>query len=196
MFFFSAKPLRLDIGLVFGSSDSSGATFEAEKDLAVRIIEKYNISKDATLVGAILYGKDASVAWYIGDALDGINTKYRIKRLSSISSGNNVLHALLLARDQLFSENEGGRNGFPKTLIVFLDGKEKVESKLLEISDELKRMGVKVIVIEMRPTDRQPPLGIASDAKSIISVKNVSEGLDDVASKVSEFLAPGKIDMF
>ena len=206
----TAKPIKLDLGMVFGSDGKNApVTFAAEKELAKKMIEKYDISSSATLIGAISYDNDAKVEWRFGNVIDAKSTVDRINRLRRSRNGNNVLKALEIARDDLFSIMNGARKDVPKTLIVFIDKTGMRDERLEDTAKQLKDKGVKVIVIAIGPevdkTDvaglgpdlkKKEVAGIASSPMDVISSPDPSKGTDDVISKAVAQSLPGKRDVF
>ena len=190
----TAKPIKIDLGIVFGSSGKNApVTFAAEKELAKKMIEKYDISSSATLIGAISYDNDARVEWRFGDVIDAKSTVDRINRLRRSRNGNNVLKALEIARDDLFSIMNGARKDVPKTLIVFIDKTGMRDQRLEDTAKQLKDKGVKVIVIAIGPeVDKTDVAGIASSPKDVISLPDPSKPTGDVISKAVAQSLPGK----
>ena len=186
--------MKLDLGIVFGSNGKNPQrTFEAEKELAKKIVEKYDISNSATLVSAVSYDDAAKVEWSFGDVINAKSTIDRIDRLQRYRNGNNVLKALEIARDDLFSIKNGARRDVPKSLIVFIDKTEARDQRLGDTANQLKDKGVKVIVIAIGPeVDKKDAVGIASDPKDVISLSDPSKLTEDVTSKAVAQSIPGK----
>ena len=186
--------MKLDLGIVFGSNgENAQFTFAAEKELAKKMIDKYDISTSATLIGAISYDNDARVEWRFGDVIDAQSTIERIDRLQRYRNGNNVLKALEIARDVLFKINNGARRDVPKTLIVLIDKTEARDQRLGDTAKQLKDKGVKVIVIAIGPeVDKKDVAGIVSDPKDVISSSDPSKSSEDVISKAVARSIPGK----
>ena len=186
--------MTLDLGVVFGSNGKNAqSTFAAEKELAKKIVEKYDISNSATLVSAISYDNDARVEWRFGNVIDAKSTIDRINRLQRSRSGNNVLKALEIARDDLFSIKNGARRDVPKTLIVFIDKTEARDQRLADTAKQLKDKSVKVIVIAIGPeVNKKDVATIASGPKDVISSHDPSKSMKDVISKAIAQSIPGK----
>ena len=194
----TAKPIKLDLGMVFGSNGKNApVTFAAERELAKKMIEKYDISSSATLIGAISYDNDAKVEWRFGDVIDAKSTVDRIDRLQRLRNGYNVLKALEIARDDLFSIMNGTRRDVPKTLMVFIDKSGVNDQRLEDTAKHLKDKGVKVIVIALGPEVKKKDVaGIASSPMDVISSPDPSKATEDVVSKAVAQSLPGKRDVF
>ena len=187
--------MPLDLGFVFGANGrNADATFTREKELAKKIIEKFDISRTSTSVGAVVYDSSGRLAWRLGDLADARSTIYNINRLQRLRNGNNVLKALEIARDDLFSIKNGGRRGVPKTLIVFIDKTEARDQRLEDTAQQLKDKGVKVIVIAVGPeVDKKDVAGIAGSPNDLMKPLDLSKSMEDVMSQVVEKAKPGKL---
>ena len=181
---FAGTPIKLDLGIILGATKQiSEKTFEVEKDIAKSIAEKYTISEDETLIGAIVYGADATIAFRFGDATD---TRGIIKRINAIQRGklgNNVLRALEIARDELFKSVKGSRKGAAKSVIVFIDSAQDVDPRVERVSLELKDKGIKVILIEIGPSDGK--------LAASIGTAPLSNKLNEVVDEIKDIAKPG-----
>ena len=190
----TAKPIKLDLGIIFGSSGKNEpVTFAAEKELAKKMIKKYDISSSATLIGAISYDNDARVEWRFGDVIDAKSTVDKIDRLQRSKNGNNVLKALEIARDYLFAIKNGARRDTPKTLMVFIDKLEVKDQRLKDTAKQLKDNDVKLIVIAIGPeVSKKDVAGIASSPMDVILSRDPSKSKEDVISKAVAQSLPGE----
>ena len=162
-----------------------------------KMIEKYDISSSATLIGAISYDNDARVEWRFVDVIDAKSTVDKIDRLRRSRNGNNVLKALEIARDVLFSIMNGARRDAPKTLMVFIDKSDVKDQRLEDAAKQLKDKDVKVIVIAMGPdVNKKDVAGIASSPKDVISLPDPAKLTEDVISKAVAQSLPGKRHFF
>ena len=191
---FLAKPVKLDLGFMLGANGKNADDiFALEKDISKKIVEKLGISSIGTLVAAISYDNNAKVEWRFGDVIDARSTVDKIDRLRRYRNGNNVLKALEIARDDLFSIKNGARRGIPKTLIIFIDKTEVGDQRLKDTAKQLKGKGVNVMLIAMGPeVDRKDVAGIASSPKDLISSPDPSKPSEDVISKGIGRSIPGK----
>ena len=189
--------MQLDLGFVFGANGKNAdATFTQEKELAKKMIEKFDISKTSTLVGAVVYDTNARLAWRLGDLMDARSTIYTIDRLRRLRNGNSILKALEIARDDLFSLNNGARRGVPKTLIVFIDKTDARDQRLEDTAKQLKDEGVKVIVIAIGPeVDKKDVAGITSSPNILIKPSDLSKSVEDVILQAVQQSKPGKLTL-
>ena len=191
--FISAQPLMMDLGLVFGSQGGDPqATLNIQKDIARKIVEKYAISTSGALVGAILYGSDANIAWKIGQAADILSVNENIDEIKATKVGKNVRKALQVARDELFSLANGARRNIPKTLILFASETEGKDSTIDGVAKQLKDNGVNVIVLALGSNVKKQDLsGIASDPSKLITLKDPTKELSDVIPRIDSKSLPG-----
>ena len=187
--------MRLNLGFVFGANGKNAdATFTQEKELAKKMIDKFEISKTSTSVGAIVYDSNARLAWRLGDLVDARSNIYNIDQLRRLRKGGNVLKALEIARDDLFSLKNGARRDVPSTLILFIDKIEARDQRLEDTANQLKDKGVKVVVIVIGPeVDKKDVAGIASSPNDLIKPLDLSKSMEDVMSQAVAQSKPGKM---
>ena len=167
--------------------------FAAEKELAKKMIEKYDISSSATFVSAITFDNDAKAEWKFGDVIDLRSVNDRIDKLRKLRPGNNILKALEIARDDVFSIKNGARRAVPKTLIVFIDKTEMRDQRLEDAAKQLKDRGVKVIVIAIGPeVNKKDVAGIASSPEDLIKPSDFFKSKEEVLSQAVALSRPGK----
>ena len=189
--------MQFDLGFLFGANGKDAdATFAQEKEFAKKMIAKFDISRTTTLVGAIVYDSNARLAWRLGDLVDARSTTYNIDRLQNLKNGKNVLKALEMAHDDLFTMKNGARKDVSKTLIVFIDKTDIRDQRLENASKQLKDKGVKVIVIAIGPeVYKKDVAGIASSPKDLIKPSDLFESLADVMSQAVAQSKPGKLTL-
>ena len=195
LFHVLAKPTQIDLGFIFGPKrNQQEAVSDAEKGIAKKLAEKMLISRNAALIGAIVYGDDAKVAWKLGDATDLKTTISKIDRLQRPSGGNNVLKSLQLARDVLFSTANGARVGYPKVLILFVTKTEGKDLKIERIAKELKDRGINLIVVASGSlVDKRDLSGVASKPSNLLVSTDLAKDNESVSLAVALKSRPGKI---
>ena len=156
------------------------------------MVEKYDISKSSTLTAAIIYDDKAKMVWKLGDALDTKSTLQRIQQLQRQADGSHVLRALVIARDEMFSENNGGRRAASKTIVLFVDKSFKVNKDYDVVTRDLKGLSVKLVVVAIGPeVDRAATSKVASGPDVIIYMDDSSTSADSVVSKAVQQTLPG-----
>ena len=184
----------MDLGFIFGASGSKADdTFTAQKRFANSMMDKYIISPDATLIGAVTYGRDASVATRFSSGKDKATTVSLINRLQNPKDGSNLKNALEVARDRLFSERYGARRNVPKTAVVFVDTKtSNLPADLSTTAKSLKENGIKIIVIGIGPDTDKKELAALADSEAIFFPESLEE-MERQVSPVVQAALPGKI---
>lgn len=165
VFCFAAKPQPLDLGFILGASGQNASSiFKSEIAFIKYIISSYSISPVTTQVGAILYGRNAQIAFEMNKHSSESSLKAALDQLKNPSDGNNIGEALQLARTSLFSQENGARYGVQKSLVIFLN--EKLVGNNNELKTELealKSSGIRISVIGIgNNVDRKDAAEIAS----------------------------------
>ena len=148
-------------------------------------MEKYTISLDDTLIGAIVYGEGVKIAFRVGDVADKQATLKQISKIQQDSRGNNVLQAIEIARDEFFGFEKGGRHDATKSAVVFIDAGQEVDPKLGEVSKQLKERGVKIVFVEIGSF-----VGKRAPAKDALIASNLG-GLNPVVDQITNMIEPG-----
>ena len=183
----------MDLGIIFeSSSNNSQSALAMQKNIAKKILEKYNVSPTGVLAGAILFGADAKVEWKIGQAIDLSSVNEKIDKLKLAKGGSNLARALQMARDELLPVSKGARRNVPKTLLVFITEAIGRVKSLDDVSNQLKNDGVNVIVLVVgSKVKKQDLAGIASDPSKTIALKDPIKDLSDVVPAVALKSIPG-----
>lgn len=196
LFLIAAKPVKVDLGVVFGANGKDATTtFAFEKALVKRMLEKYSISNSAALLGAIVYDSDARIAIRFGDAMTLKDAKQAIDRLQRDRPGNSLGKALQVARDKLFSEQYGARRSVPKTLVVFVDKKfdDMPAEKVGRIVKDMVDAGIKIVVVALgSEVDKKQVSAIATDASTLFEPPKL-EATEEITRQVTEAAKPGEI---
>ena len=173
------KPIQVDLGFIFGADGANAdRSFNAAKDLAKRMVEKYDISKDTAVVGGIIYDDSARLVWRFGDTSDVKATVSKIEELARSRSGSNLQKALEIARDDLYNVENGARRNIPKTLVIFVDV-NPTGGSLPIVAKELKQSGVKIVVVATSSeVDPAVAKGIAS-GKALVQTPDLARTLNE-----------------
>ena len=149
LLFFSATQEQLDLGFIVGAQGSNSANIiNAQLDFISDMLQRYEISRKATLIGAIMNHEQPSVAIKFGDAL---TREFFVRSLRAIQNKNigfDLSQALQIARTELFSTDNGARADIPKSLVVFVNGKTDGDLSVLGMQAKaLQQVGIKIILI-------------------------------------------------
>ena len=151
--------------------------FNAQIKSAKAMLDSYDISNTATLAGAITYGKAATLALPLGESRDRDSVKRKFDSLANPGSGNNMGAALQMARSSLFSQDNGAREGVPRSLVVFVS--EKFSGNPAELGSEaraLKEAGVKIIAVGLgSEINKDDVASLASDNDAVFFPPSLEE---------------------
>ena len=165
---------------------------DLQKEIAKKIVEKYDISLSAALVGAIVYGDGAKIAWRFGDDIDLQSTNSKINQMARPRDGSDVLKALEIARDELFTQSSGARRNVAKTLILFVSGTIPRDQRIDDISKQLKEKGINIIVFALDDKiDTKGLSSIASEPSKLITLADPKTNLEMAISKLTSESSPG-----
>ena len=184
----------MDLAFIFGANGKHAEeNFEAEQEIAKRIVASHKISSAATQVGAIVYENDARLVFGIGEALDKISIIERIGNIQKHLHGYNIEKALQLSTSMLTSIGSNTRRLAMKALILFLDQFDGLSSRAKGVTKQLKDAGVKIIVIRLGNEDYNKEIvEIPSHIRGFIQATDPAKQLDYVVAKALKLLKTGK----
>ena len=150
-YFFKAKPVKLDLGVLFGASGKNASEiFSAQKEIVKSMLDTLQITPNTTLLGAVTYGRDATVSIRFGSVDNTRDTKNAIDAIQTPGDGTNLNNAMEVARDKLFSPVYGSRSGTPKTLLVFVNKRPSdFPLDLAKVTKTFKDAQIKIVVVGM-----------------------------------------------
>lgn len=130
------------------SGPKSSTFFKREKHFVNSLLSSYVISPLATQIGAIVYGRNARVAFALNRHGSQSSLRTAIDKMRHPGDGGNIGEALQLARISLFSQENGARYNMQKSLVIFLNEKTMGDEKELRTElQALKSSGVRFVVI-------------------------------------------------
>lgn len=178
-------------------SDGTRNGFPAMRDFVEKAVEKLNVGENRDRVSVVQYSRDAEVQFYLNtytkreDVVDSIRgLRHRGGR--PLNTGA----ALQYARDNIFTNSSGSRRlqGVPQVLVLLTGGRsaDSVDSP----ASALKQLGVFVIGIGTRTSDRRELQKISHEPSYALSVSeftdlpSVQEQLSSVMSTVPMTMRP------
>lgn len=178
-------------------SDGTRNGFPAMRDFVERAVEKLNVGENRDRVSVVQYSRDAEVQFYLNtytkreDVVDSIRgLRHRGGR--PLNTGA----ALQYVRDNVFTNSSGSRRlqGVPQMLVLLSGGRsaDSVDSP----ASALKQLGVFVIGIGTRTSDRRELQKISHEPSYALSVSeftdlpSVQEQLSSVMSTVPMTMRP------
>lgn len=191
-------PEPMDIALAFGLDESiAEATFAAEKAIAKNIVRAHNVSPTSTLFGVISYDNDAYIKLKFSSGDERVAVINAIDKLQKDGSGSNVTKVLELARDQLFTSQNGARRYIPKVMVLFLDKLKTRDGAREKMAADLGKAGVKLIVVAVGPEVEKAALsGLINDSSRILYPSDIVSEVKNVTMSIDHVLKSGRFFVF
>ena len=129
--FFAAPPCiaGLDIGIVLDKSQSiNKKNLERDIEFLAHLVRKFNPAPDGDHFGLITFDKFARLVFNFSDSeyynLDSLEKKIESEPTEKAKGyGTRTDLALIMARDELFTQAGGDRQNNPNVMLVLTDGK-------------------------------------------------------------------------
>ena len=181
----------MDIGFVIDSSDSTTSQeYQHQKELVQTLASYYDISRENTRAGVIVYSDNAFTTVGLNSYKDLSVFKRAVGALPRLSGGNRKDKALITAKRMFKTRRPQSLTGTPEAsqVLVFLtEGAQTTAANMLPLEravHPLKKHGVRVVVVGIgRQVVHRELRSIAQDASDIY----LASSLDDV-DKVSRDL--------
>lgn len=161
---------------------------EVNKDLLEKMtnfVEKslgsYIISPKQTNVGLLQYGKDVTVKVPLHMGFDKSTITQNLKQLALTSDPRRMDIAMEVAKSQLFSSSS--RKNASKVLVLLTTGENDPsgKSQLSKVAEELKEIGVKIVVLAIGSKDNPDTDDIVSNPDKVIKTDST-----DLVDKIGE----------
>ena len=170
----------IDIGFIVDSSGSLRREYGKEKAFVKSLAESFEISANGSRAGIITFSWHAEHSVKLKDHATTESFKVAVDKLPLFGHTTRIDKALKMARDELFKSENGGRTSIPKLVIVLTDGAQTKDADAVDpgdIADEIRRRGVKVIVIGIgRRVNSTELLHMAGgEKKNVYLAKNFDE---------------------
>lgn len=121
---------KVDIGILLDGSGSidyqSPGNFDKCKNFLKNLVSSFNVAKDGTHVGLVLFSTNANVVFSFEEYLDANSMMDAIDKIKAPSAGTNTGKALDLVRTGLFEVS--ARQGVRDILVVMTDGASQVRT--------------------------------------------------------------------
>ena len=138
--------------------------------LIARILFRYDLGSELVKTSLVTFSSEVEVNFYLNnftstfDAIDAVLKIFQPKRNTYTDKG------LKTIREEVFSVDNGARDGSAKVVLVFTDGVSSDRDQTLEESRKLHEAGVIVIAVGIASGDEQEIRQMASDAKYALMV--------------------------
>ena len=174
---------NVDVGFILDSSHSARFDYQKEKDFIKTLTASFKVQDNGPVAGVVTFSDRAELSIKLKD--------FNNKNLSAFNEAVNDIPfigkttrtdlALRLAKDQMFTKENGARDGVEKILIVILDGSQTNTPGSEDptvVADELRAEGVKVIVVGIGPeVSDSEVLKIAGNERSRVFTANTFDDL-------------------
>lgn len=169
----------VDIGFIVDSSGSLRREYGKEKDFVKSLARSFNISANGSRAGAITFSWHAEHSIKLNDhrELGGFLTA--VDNLPMFGHTTRIDKALSMAKSDMFTRENGGRAGVPKLIILLTDGSQTKDADATDpgrIAEELRKMGIKLIVIGIgKNVNGKELLHMAGDVSNVYQASNFDE---------------------
>ncbi|XP_037832063.1 collagen alpha-3(VI) chain-like [Kryptolebias marmoratus] len=139
--------------------------FDAVLGFVERMVEKLNVDERKDQVSVVQYSKEPSVDFYLNTHQTQQSVAENVKNLRHKGgSPLNTGAALNFVRDNIFTASSGSRRqqGVPQTLVLLTGGRSSDDVR--NAAENLKVMGVTVIVVGMKDADILEMQSISQEA--------------------------------
>ena len=190
----------MDIGFVIDSSDSTTSQeYQHQKELVQALASYYDISRENTRAGVIVYSDNAFTTVGLNSYKDLTVFKSAVGALPRLSGGNRKDKALITARRMFKTKRPQSLAGTPhasQVLVFLTEGAQTTAANMLPLEravHPLRKHGVRVVVVGIgRQVIYRELRSIAQDAgdiyltSSLNDVDKVSRDLMKIICKVRQ----------
>ena len=192
MLLFIAPKTDLDLGFIVGASGAKGfEMLEKQKKIIKHMLQSYDVAPSKTHVGVIQKGLQPKIAIKLGQFKELLKLESAINQLG-VNDAGRMVDSLRLADEKMFSSSYGGRPGYKKSLVVFVDKKiEEDKEGLEEAGKSLKNNGVNVIVIDLDEAAGKEDLKGIAPLNHVFFFPPLLDDLDMVLYPIVRAVHPG-----
>lgn len=132
---------RLDVAFLLDSSGSLNRDYGIAKDFLKLSAATFGVSENGTRSGVILFSKKAELSIKLNSYYDTAAFYEAVNQIRYMQSQTFIDKALRLAQTQLFTKENGARDGVTKFIVLFTDGTQTKSSTYEppnQVADELR----------------------------------------------------------
>ena len=157
-----------------------------------KIIRKFEISKKAMLPAFVSLGPVPRVESRIGDVTDRLTAGRIIDRIRNYNDSSDLSSALQMVESYVFSKDQGARPNVPKSILMFVDKKNRGDSKVLnQLAVQFKKEGTKVVIIGLGDEVDKEALEPLTHKNGAVFFPPTLDELERITEPVYETLTPG-----
>ncbi|BFZ02959.1 hypothetical protein BsWGS_05998 [Bradybaena similaris] len=166
--------IKADIHVLVETA-SSFDQYQSQLKFVSSYTSNYQISPDTAKVCVMIFGQRKHERFdfsMLNNHEQLVETLYRAPFLEP-SSGTDK--ALMFARQESFSTSGGTRSGVKQLLVMLTEGRCADQSKTIEEADQLKSLGVEIIIVGVATVNRATLMAIASEPTNVYIADNYVE---------------------
>lgn len=170
--------------LIDGSENVGAANFLRVRDIALRVVEKLNVNRDAIRVAVALYGADPEIKFYLNSHDSSGSVLAAIQALTFPGGDEaNLGSALEEITESLLGPDAGGRaeEGVPQILVVISAGQSSDDISIGVQS--LKEANVYTFGVAIGETARSTMEAVASDSSFVYNAPDLT-AVDSMADQL------------
>ena len=141
---------KVDVGFILDSSGRLRNNYQDEKYILKALVGAFGVSEDGSRAGVITFSYFSEHSIKLKDHTDINSFNKAVDDIPLMGSTTRIDRALRLTQRELFKEENGGRPGVTKILILLTDGTQTQDVGAEDpgdITDEIRKTGVIVLVI-------------------------------------------------
>ncbi|XP_076119593.1 collagen alpha-3(VI) chain-like isoform X1 [Alosa pseudoharengus] len=174
--------------LIDGSENVGAANFPRVRDIALKVIEKLNVDREAIRVAVALYGADPEIKFYLNSHESKGSVQTAIQGLTFPGGDEaNLGTALEEVVESLLSPDSGGRadEGVPQILVVISAGQSSDDISLGE--QALRESNVYTFGVAIGETARSTMEAVASDSSFVVNAPDLT-AVDSMADQLLPYI--------
>ena len=196
-YIFTAVKPSLDLGFVIGASGYKAfETLQKQKRIIKHTLKSYDVAPGKTQVGFVQKGKVPTIAMKLGEFNSLEQITAAVNKVG-VNDAGRLRDALVVANDRMFLSSYGGRPGFNRSLVVFVNEKlDEDINALEEVGKKLKDNGVNVIVVGLNEEADVEKLSALSPLNHVFVFPPLLDELDMMLYPVIKSTYPGNISIY
>ncbi|XP_072107205.1 cochlin [Mobula birostris] len=142
------KDCKADIAfLIDGSWNLGKRRFNLQKNFVIRVTNLLGIGPEGPLVGIVQVSDNPKIEFMLKDNTNSRDLNSAIKNVTYKGGETNVGKALMHTTEGFFTPNKGARTGYPKVVVVLVDGwpSDEIENA----AHRARESGINVFIVSV-----------------------------------------------